>query len=54
MDRNDRGSDTKPKYEAPKVLASYAKEELETLIRPEGFFLQSGALVDGGGCGGGS
>jgi len=51
MNAKDPKPEKKQKYEAPKLLASYDKEELESLIRPEGFFLQSGG---GCGCGGGS
>ena len=36
MEPSNRNADAKPKYETPKVLASYEKEELEALIRPEG------------------
>ncbi len=35
----------KQPYEVPKVLASYKKEELEEIIRPQG------TPQDGGGCG---
>lgn len=37
------------RYEPPRVLASYEKEELEQLIRPEG-----GMTTGSPGCGGGS
>ena len=49
MNTNGRKPETKPQYEPPKLLASYDKEQLEKLIRPEGFLLQSGG---GCGCGG--
>lgn len=39
----------KKNYEAPEVIASYSKEELEKAIQPHG---QSGG--SGCGCGGGS
>ncbi|MBN1848690.1 MAG: hypothetical protein JW932_08910 [Deltaproteobacteria bacterium] len=38
----------KKEYEAPKVLASYSKEELEESIKPHGDYGQPGC---GGGCG---
>lgn len=40
----------KKEYEAPKVLASYSKEELEETIRPHGDYGSSGCS---GGCGSG-
>lgn len=42
--RDKQSPDTGRKYEAPEVQASYEKEELEALIKPEG----QGAS---GGCG---
>ena len=47
MEDSDRAPDTKnkkKKYEAPEILASYDKEELEALMQPE-------ASVSGCGCG---
>ena len=40
-DKVDRDTDVRTPYEAPKVLATYGKEELEEAIQPSG----------GGGCG---
>ena len=37
MNQNEK----KQKYERPKVLASYEKDELEALIRPEGHIFPS-------------
>jgi hypothetical protein len=44
VDANEPKAPAKPKYEAPKVQASYTKEELEALISAEGSSV-------GGGCG---
>ena len=40
--------ETKKKYEAPEVLASYSKEELEETIKPHGDY---GTNDDCNGCG---
>jgi len=37
------GNESKEPYAPPKVLATYGKDELDTLIRPHGY--------SGGGCG---
>lgn len=47
----------KKEYEAPKILASYSKEELEEAIQPHGDYGApgcSGSCGGGCGCGGGS
>jgi hypothetical protein len=47
MEQIDQVPDTKKEYEAPEILASYEKEELEELVQPE-------AQTGGSGCGCGS
>lgn len=47
MEPFDRAPEAKKEYEAPEILASYEKEELEELVQPE-------AQTGGSGCGCGS
>ena len=44
MEQTDRVPEMKKQYEAPAILASYEKEELEALMQPE-------AQTSGCGCG---
>ena len=46
MDQEKIKKSKKPTYEAPKVLASYDREELEEAILPHGVL-----GTNGGGCG---
>lgn len=48
MEKRIKESKTKEKYNAPKVLASYSKEELEEAIQPHGDYGSPGCS---GGCG---
>jgi hypothetical protein len=45
MEQTNHVPDTKKVYEAPEILASYEKEELEELVQPE-------AQTSGCACGG--
>jgi hypothetical protein len=46
----EKEKEEKKRYEEPKILATYRKEELEELIKPHGSVVSYG----GGGCGCGS
>lgn len=49
MNHNEPQPDKQQRYKPPRVLASYEKEELEKLIRPEGAPINGSP---GCGCGG--
>ena len=50
MEHKDGKTNNEKSYEAPEILASYSKEELEAVIQPEG--QSTGGCGCGCGCGG--